>query len=247
MDLQDSWTITRKDFSIFRKKSYVIYSLVAVPLIVSILLPVVLQVIVLRRNVPPAALPAVVEQFLGAFSFFWVILAAVVPITLASYSIVGEKVEKSLEPLLATPLTDNELLLGKSLAAFLPALASMYVGVVIYMVLADFVTQGVIGYPFFPNWDMATILLLIPLACLLSVEVSIILSSRVNDVRASQQLGFLTLIPFAAIYVSLEVNLIEYNTTNLLIICAIVLVANVALFFLTRSIFGREEILTKWK
>ena len=115
------------------------------------------------------------------------------------------------------------------------------------MVLADYVTQGVIGYPFFPNWDMAAILLLIPLACLLSVEVGIIISSRFNDVRASQQLSILALIPFFAVYVSLEVNLIAYNTTNLLIVCAFVFIADIALFFLTRSIFGREEILTKWK
>ena len=69
--------------------------------------------------------------------------AAILPTAIASYSIVGEKVEKSLEPLLATPTTDGELLLGKSIAAFLPPLIATYIGALIFMVLIDIVTFSV--------------------------------------------------------------------------------------------------------
>jgi ABC-2 type transport system permease protein len=243
MDVQSSWAVTRKDFSVFRRKRYVLYSLFAVPLIVSILLPVVLHFLITSKGYPPAG----VEIFLGAFSFFWVIIAAGIPVSLASYSIVGEKVEKSLEPLLATPMTDGEILLGKSLAAFLPALASTYAGAIIYMVLADLVTYDRLGYLFFPNWTMGAILLIATLACLLSVEANIIFSSRINDIRASQQLGFLVILPFAAVYVLSELNIVSYNDTNLLIISAVTIVADVILFYLTKAVFRREEILTKWK
>lgn len=244
MDLSNSWTVTVKDFSIFRKKKYVIYSLVSTPLIISILLPVVVQLLISRRGFPPTA----TEIFLNAFSFFFIIIAIALPVTLASYSIVGEKVEKSLEPLLLTPVTDDELLLGKTLAAFLPALASTYVGTVIFMILVDATTHSQLGYLFFPNWNMVAILFpTIPLVCMLSVEANIIISSRINDIRASQQLGFLTLIPFGAIYVMFEANFISFNVTNLLIICAVVLAADAVLFYLTKAIFRREEILTKWK
>jgi len=243
MDLQDSWSIVLKDFSIFKKKKYIIYSLVIIPLLVGILLPAALELIISRRQITAAGL----EVFMGAFSFFWIAIGGAVPNTLSTYSIVGEKVEKSLEPLLATPLTDGELLLGKLLAAFLPAVASVYAGITIYMVLSDLVTQRVIGSFFFPNWDIAVILLLIPLACLLSVEVGIMVSSRVNDIRASQQLGYFSLIPFLGIYVTLEVGLIAYNTTNLLYIAAVILILDAILFYLVRITFRREEILTKWK
>ena len=54
-----------------------------------------------------------------ALVFIFIILAAIIPTVIGSYSIVGEKIEK-LETLLATPTTDSEILLGKTLAAFLP-------------------------------------------------------------------------------------------------------------------------------
>jgi ABC-2 type transport system permease protein len=82
---------------------------------------------------------------------------------------------------------------------------------------------------------------------LLSLETNIIFSSRINDIRASQQLGFLVLLPFAAVCVLSELNIVSYNDTNLLIISAVVIVADVILFYLTKAVFRREEILTKWK
>ncbi len=74
---------------------------------------------------------------LNSFSFFLVIGAAFVPLGIASYSIVGEKVEKSLEPLLATPLTDGEILLGKTISAIVPTLVAMYAAAVVFMVGID--------------------------------------------------------------------------------------------------------------
>ncbi len=122
MDLGISWTITKKDFSTFRKHKYIIYTLVLVPLLISILLPTVMWY-VLQRGGPQSL---IVPQLLDAFSFIFVILPGIIPATIGSYSIVGEKVEKSLEPLLATPITDGELLLGKAIAGFLPTLLSTW-------------------------------------------------------------------------------------------------------------------------
>ena len=54
----------------------------------------------------------------------------------------GEKVEKSLEPLLATPTTDGEILLGKSIAAFIPPVVATWAGAAIYMALIDNLTYA---------------------------------------------------------------------------------------------------------
>ena len=45
-------------------------------------------------------------------------IPALVPAALASCSIVGERLQGTLEPVLATPIRREELLLGKALAAF---------------------------------------------------------------------------------------------------------------------------------
>jgi ABC-2 type transport system permease protein len=245
MKLWKSWVIAAKDFSIFRNKKNIIYSIVILPLLVSIGLPLAISSAGTKSGgIPSAALPIL----LNAFSFFFVILAAALTTVIASYSLVGEKVEKSLEPLLATPTTDEEILLGKSFAAFLPPIASIYVGLMIFMVLIDKLTYNTLGYLYFPNWNMVTILLLVaPLSSILSVELCIILSSRVNDVRAAQQLGQLVIIPFFGIYILSEIGFISLNTNNLLMISAVLLAIDVILFYISTITFRREEILTKWK
>lgn len=184
----------------------------------------------------------------NAFAFFFIIVASSLPTGMASYSIVGEKVEKSLESLLATPATDGEILVGKSLAAFLPSIAATYFGATIFMVLIDVITHQQLGYLFYPNWNAGVFLLLAaPLACLFSVELNVIVSARVNDVRATNQFGELLVIPFAALYVLGEINLVPLTANNLLILSAVLLFVDILLFFVSRSTFRREEILTKWK
>jgi ABC-2 type transport system permease protein len=66
-------------------------------------------------------------------------------------------------------------------------------------------------------------------------------------VRAANQLGGLFVIPFAALYVLGEINVVPLTANNLLIISAVLLLVDALLFFVSRSTFRREEILTKWK
>jgi len=127
MDLQNVWTVAAKDFSIFRKKKNIIYSIIGFQLFVSIGLPLVVRFAGAKSGGIPAA---VLPGLLDAFSFWFVIGTAILPTAIASYSLVGEKVEKSLEPLLATPTTEGEILLGKSLTAFIPAIVSTYASAV---------------------------------------------------------------------------------------------------------------------
>jgi len=195
-------------------------------------------------GIPAAQLPTL----LNSFSFFLVIGAAFVPLGIASYSIVGEKVEKSLEPLLATPLTDGEILLGKSISAIVPTLVAMYAAAAVFMVGMDEVAFSKLGYYYFPNWTIATLLLiLMPVAVVLSVEFSVIVSSRVNDVRSASSFGILMFFPFLAIYLASEIGIITLDVNNLLIISGILLAVDVILFFVSTATFRREEILTKWK
>jgi len=150
--------------------------------------------------------------------------------------------------LLATPTTDEEILAGKSIAAFLPAICANYIGALIFTVLVDLFTYGTLKYLYFPNWDIAIILfLLAPLACLLAIGYNILISSRSNDVRTAQQLGTLILLPFGAVYFLSEFKVLELTTNNLLIMGAVLVVIDVIVFYLVKATFQREEILTKWK
>jgi ABC-type Na+ efflux pump permease subunit len=250
MRLSKAWIIASKDFAVFRKKKNIIYSIAVVPFIIAFAFPAVIAYAErYSRNGGTRMTPAELAILLPAFSFFYLILAGVVPTTLASYSLVGEKVEKSLEPLLATPTTDSEILLGKGIAAFIPPVAGILAGSAIFMTLMDFVTRNKLGYYFFPNWNAVILFfILVPLATLLSVGWNVIISSKASDVRIAQQFGYLAVIPLGGIYVLGQLNVVNLGVTNnLLIIAAILFVIDVILLYLTRITFRREEILTKWK
>jgi len=245
MNLAKSWIVAAKDLRSFVRKRTVLYTVVVLPLMLSVLFPLVVEVSKRKGNgIPAASLP----HLLDSFAFFFVIIPAIVPTPIASYSIVGEKIEKSLEPLLATPTTDGEILLGKYLAAFLPAIIATYAGAAIYMTLMDSVTYGTLGYLYYPNSAFALILfVLAPVSATISVEVSVIASSRVNDVRSASQLGGVMYLPFLGIYLAGEIGLFSLDTNNLLIIAGVLLVVALALFRASTATFRREEILTKWR
>lgn len=237
--------ITVKDFMTFRHHRIIIYSLAAFEIFVAIGLPLVLRYAGSRTGGIPATM---LTNLMNAFSFWFVIGAAILPLSIASYSLVGEKIQKSLEPLLAAPVTDDEILAGKSLAAFIPAMASTYVGAVIFMYLMDRVTYHTLSYYYFPNGNIAIILLILsPLSCILSIGVNTLVSSRISDVRSAQQLGALIIIPMALVYVLSEIGIFSLNSTNLLIMAGILLVADIVLLYFVRSLFQREKILTEWK
>lgn len=245
MNLEKSWIVAAKDLKSFIRKRTVLYTAVVLPVMLSVLFPLVIEISNRKSGgIPAAALPPI----LNAFAFFFVIIPAIVPTPIASYSIVGEKIEKSLEPLLATPTTDGEILLGKYLAAFLPAIVATYAGATIYMTLMDSITYGKLHYLFYPNWGFALILLVLaPLSATLSIEGSVIASARVSDVRSASQLGSIMFLPFIGIYLASEIGLITLDTNTLLIIAGALALIALALFRVSTATFRREEILTKWK
>ncbi|HUI85681.1 MAG TPA: ABC transporter permease subunit [Nitrososphaerales archaeon] len=247
MRLSKSWIIAAKDFKTYRKKKNIIYALMVIPFLVAILITGIISYVG-QRNAGRVS-PAELVVLLPAFGFFYVILAAYLATPIASYTIVGEKVEKSLEPLLATPTTDSEILLGKGIAAFFPPLFALWGGSAVFMVLMDLTTKSKLGYYYFPDWNTALVLfLLLPLALLMSVLVNVIISSRVTDIRTGQQLGGLAVLPFAGLYVCGELNIVNLGDTgNLLLIVAALIVVDLLLFVVSRATFRREEILTRWK
>jgi ABC-2 type transport system permease protein len=223
----------------------VIYASVALPVIIGIVFPLILNYSLQKATHTLSAAGA--ESLMDAFSIWFLIGAAIIPTAIASYSLVGEKIQKSLEPLLATPMTDGEILLGKIISGLLIPLVAIYAGAVLFMALMDNFTHSLLGFYYYPNWYVGAILLCAPLASLLSVELSVIISSRLSDVRSAQQLGGLLILPFVGLYLASEIGIFPFNNDNLLILAGALVGINVFLFLAARATFQREEILTSWR
>ena len=178
----------------------------------------------------------------------FLMMPLMVPVTIAAYSIVGEKVTRSLEPLLATPITTTRLLLAKGFAAAVPGMGMTWVCYALFLVAARIlaVSDRVFAVFVDPMWLVA-MFVLAPLTTVMAVMVGIIVSSRASDPRAAEQLGSLILLPLMALFIGAMAGFIMLNTTTFWISSIIVAGVDIGLVYLGTALFQRETILTRWK
>jgi ABC-2 type transport system permease protein len=149
-------------------------------------------------EVKTAAQAFIVQSFMAYF----LLIPAMVPMAIATQSVIGEKVARSLEPQLATPLEVPELLAGKTLAAALPAMTATWLVYVLYGLVNAWIADPLLTRFVFSDVWIVAMLTLVPLICLFSVLLGIVVSSRVNDPRTAQQIGGFVVIPIIAVAVA---------------------------------------------
>jgi ABC-2 type transport system permease protein len=195
----------------------------------------------------PSDIDQVLPMMFNMILMIFIIIPATLPTIIATYSIVGEKNNRSLEPLLATPTTDGELLAGKIFSSFIPSMGATYLAFTLGVVLLDIVLIPKIGYPPLPNltWTLSMVLLA-PTACLMSVLACVLVSSKVNDVRAAQQLGGFVVMPVVVLMIGVLAGFIFLSPVMIFIFAGLYGCLDLGLFFFAKAIFNREAILTKW-
>jgi ABC-2 type transport system permease protein len=183
------------------------------------------------------------EQFLLVF--------LMMPITgamaLAAHAVVGEKLGRTLEPLLAAPITTGELLVGKVVGALLPTLAIALAGMALYLgLIAATAEAGVAKAMLNPRTFVLTGLVG-PAAALVALQAAILVSSRVNDPRTAQQFGVLIILPLTALLIAQFTGTLWLTTPTLALIAIGLLGVWVLLTLVSIALFEREAILTRWK
>lgn len=185
--------------------------------------------------------------FLNLYAFLFMILPVAIPVTIAAYSIVGEKSTRSLEPLLATPITTLELLAGKALAAIIPAVLATWISFGLFAVIMSFVTSPeAFTYLLDPMWLIA-IIVVGPLLTLLAVNIALMISSRVSDPRVAEQLSMLVILPIILVLIGQSAGIVLIDRDFVLIVALVVALIDAVLIYLSLQAFQREQILTKWK
>ena len=177
---------------------------------------------------------------------YFLLLPAIIPLAIAVYSIVGEKEQTTLEPLLATPISDIELFLGKALASVIPGLLVNWISFGVFLALIR-VFIGAVPFQLLTTPWLASIFGLSPLLALFSVAVTMIVSTRASDARAAYQFSSLAILPGI-------IPLIIYSTQKTLVDMklialegALLIVIDIAVLFFAIKLFKREQILTRWK
>ena len=258
------WVLVRKEWAEVFKNRFVLFSVSFLPLLFTAL---PLGILYASRtdgagtaaitDLPPEFAPLctgmggnecmqyfIVTQFMLLF----MMVPMIVPITFASYSIVGEKSTRTLEPLLATPITTMELLLGKALAAILPALAATWLSFLIYaagtLVLVD---SPIVTAKLFDALWLTAIFVVGPLLAVASVSIAVMISSRVTDPRVAEQIAGVFVLPIIGLFVGQTAGLIFINERVILWMALGLAVLDAMLIAFAAQLFQRETILTRWK
>lgn len=197
----------------------------------------------LPTDAPPQARFILLNQTM----FYFLLLPLIIPLSIAVYAIVGEKEQRSLEPLLATPLTDLELFGGKVLSAALPGVVISWFFFGVFLGIASFlVTPEFVGTVLSPPWFLA-IFLLSPLVALFTVTVSMAISSKMSDTRAAYQLSSFAVLPAVVPIFVFGLREALLSLGMIALEAGIVAVVDLGMIILAARIFQREQILVRWK
>lgn len=230
--------ITVKELQDYRHNRFVIGTMVFLP-VLFIALPIVQLLIT-----PAAEGTSKLDARVGLSLLYMLLIPAFVPSTLAAYSVVGEREQGTLEPVLITPIRREEFLVGKALAVAVPTLTIAYVIFGIFLAVAKLFAHPGIASAIFAGSHVLVQLLFTPLLAGWSIWVGIAISARSTDVRAAQQLSIFASLPPLAIIALLQFKVITPSTGLALALAAALLIVDVLGWRAVAAIFDRERLVT---
>jgi ABC-2 type transport system permease protein len=256
-------TIIRKEWAEVFQNRYVLFSIIFMPLMFAAIPLLMLYTMRggggdIASGIPEAYLRGCAQgmttaeclqvYFVTEFMLLFMLTPLIVPVNIAAYSVVGEKTTRSLEPLLATPITTAQLLAGKNLAAVIPAVLATWFSFLIFGIGARLLVANtkVLSALLDPMWWMA-ILVIGPLLSILSTNFSLMVSSRVNDPRVAEQLSAVVMLPLLALFFGQIAGYIYLNRELMVALALAMLVIDALMVALAIQVFQRETILTRWK
>jgi len=272
MRIEKAMLVFRKDWREIRRNWQVILPIVIVPLMISVLLPVMLTVIPSLATTPGSSssgfegliqnLPSHVQEQLAGmtetqvmiyvmalyfFAPFFLIIPLMASSVIASDSFAGEKERKTIEALLATPISDSELFLGKTLVSFIPSMAVTIISFVIYSIVFDLLAFSIFnGALLLPTLDwILLIFALAPTVALASIGLTVMISAKVKGFKEAQQISAILLIPILALVFGQATGAIIFGPLIITALIAAFAVIDFAIFRIGVKLFKREEILSK--
>jgi ABC-type Na+ efflux pump permease subunit len=266
-------TLIRKDLMAVTRSKAVLIPLIVVPLIMQVLIPAGFGI---TANFIPAGEvegelgdlqtmfermpPALVREFAGLtpqqtflvlmlvyfFAPMYLIVPMMVSSVFAADSFAGEKERKTLEALLHTPLSDTELIVGKLLAAWLPAVAVAVVGFLLYAVIANATGYPIMGRIFFPNvmW-LVLVFWVSPAASALGLAATVLISSKVKTFQEAYQMGGMVVIPVVALMLGQASGLLFLSPLVAVLLGVLLWFAAGVLLALAIGTFQRTELIAR--
>lgn len=263
--------VFKKDWLEVSRNWQVLLPIIVIPFVFSTLLPVLIGLIPSLVNMPGSSFSGleiminnlpndVKDQLVGMtdqqilmfimslyfLAPFFLIIPVMASSVIASDSFAGEKERKTIEALLATPISDSELFLGKMLVSFIPSMIVTVVSFLIYSTVVNVFSFTLFdGRLLLPNLMWVVLIFgLAPTLALASIGLTVMISARVKGVREAQQISAVLLIPILALIFGQIAGAVLFGLITVGILVGAFALADLLVFHVSVKIFRREEILS---
>jgi ABC-2 type transport system permease protein len=230
--------VVAKEMRDYRRNRFIASTMAIMPILFMIA-PIV-TIFALPADAPAKSLDAGI----GVSVLYLTLIPALVPAVVSSYTVIGEREQGTLEPVLTTPLRREELLLGKALAAYLPTLVISYVMYGIFLACVGLFAHQNVADDVFQAGRILAQILFTPLLAAWSIWAGIAISTRANDVRVAQQLSTLVSMPPLAVTSLIGFGVITPTPRLAVLLGAGLLVIDIAAARFVARLFDRERLLT---
>jgi ABC-type Na+ efflux pump permease subunit len=169
---------------------------------------------------------------------------AIVPATFASISVAGERQQGTLEPVLTTPIRREEFLVGKALAALVPAITVSYLVFAVFVAAIELFAQPAVASAVLHGPELVAQVVFTPLLAALSIWIGIAISARSNDPRVAAQLSVLASLPAIVVTTLIAEGKIHATLHLALVLGAVLVVLDIMGWRIVSPAFDRERLIT---
>jgi ABC-2 type transport system permease protein len=231
--------VIRKELTDYRRKRSIVVTMIVMPLLFLV------EPIVSIFVDPPTEAPPAMDKFVVLPLLYMLLIAVVTPSTLAAFTVVGEREQGTLEPLLTTPIRKQEFILGKAAAVMIPTLGISYLVFGFFLAFVRVVANPAIATGIFDEGPLLLALFLFtPLLAGWAIVVGLAVSVRAGEVRVAQQLGMIASFPPLGVVVLLVLGVIAPTFSSAIGFAALLLAIDLLALRAISGMFDRERLVT---
>jgi ABC-2 type transport system permease protein len=239
LDAMHVRAVVRKELRDYRRKRSIVVTMCILPILFLV------QPVITIFLATPGTSAAALQNSLILPILYLLLIPTIMPSTLAAYSVVGEREQGTLEPLLTTPIRQQEFLLGKAASVMIPTLVLSYTVFALFLVAVRLGANSAVGSAVFHDSPVILALFLLsPLMAGWGIAVGMAMSVRATEVRVAQQLGMLASLPPVGVIILLAAGVVSPTFSVALEFAAGLLVVDALLLRFVSGMFDRERLVT---
>ncbi len=230
--------VIRKELAEFQRNRLIVITAAILPFI--FLVSPTASILTLKAT----ALSTVLQRRVDTSLFLPLLIPVFVPAILSAYSVVGEREQGTLEPVLTTPVSRVEFILGKAAAIFMPAVALAYLMFGVFVAITQFAARPAVATAVRHAPQLPAELVFIPLLAAWAIWVGLAISARASDTRVAQQLSVLGSLPPVALAALMSFQVISPTFAVAAALAGGLLAIDCAAWLVVARLFDRERLVT---